>query len=300
MTVYNYETEAQKEVMKSFDAGFKGYTSYYQSVFNVETGPMRLEEKFSVRGGMTDAFVAVADSAAYNSQSPKVVGTQTIAPLIFKEQVAITKMMKVKDHYGSALEDANRLGYLAHVKMDALGATLLANAATSTYTWDGLLLINASHLVGDTGATQSNTVSGGLTQATLETALQNLMYQKDHNGTIMNLVGKKLIVTYDLAFKAMKLIGSSMTSEDANTSTNPLNTFGLQLISWPQLGPSTTCDFQAMVLCDSPIHRLEYLVDYGPTLTPDRDTATGNDLVQIDLACRAGAVDYLGTYFITT
>ncbi len=300
MTVLNYTTEAQKEVMKSFDAGFKGYKSYYNEIFNVETGPMRLEEKFSVRGGMTASFLAVADSAAYNTQTPKVVGTQTIATEIFKEQVAITKMMKTKDHYGSALADANRLGYLAHVKMDTVGADLLSAAATSTNTWDGLTLINASHLIGDTGSTQSNTVSGGLSQATLETALQNMMIQQDHNGTIMNITAAKLVVTSDLAMQAMKLIGSSLTSEDANTSMNPLNNFGLQLVVWPQLGTSATCDFEAMLLADTAMHRLEYLIDYGPTLTPDRDTTTGNDLVQVDLSCRAGAVDYLGTYFITS
>ncbi len=67
-----------------------------------------------------------------------------------------------------------------------------------------------------------------------------------------------------------------------------------------ELGTSATCDFEAMLLADTAMHRLEYLIDYGPTLTPDRDTTTGNDLVQVDLSCRAGAVDYLGTYFITS
>lgn len=292
----DYLTEAQMEVMKSFDAGWKGYSPVYQKVFNVERGPMRLTEKFSVRGGIGD-FNAVSDGAAYNMQNPKVVGTQTIADLIYKDAISITKMMKTKDHYGSALADAKQLGYYYNLHMDKLGADLLADAAGATVTWDGLSVANASHLIGDTGETQSNLTSGGLSTSNIETALQNFGLQKDHNGRVQSLVPKYIVVPSRNKYQTMKLIGSPETPEDANTSINPVSNDGLITIVWPQL---VTTDFEAMLLSDAAMHRLEYLIHYGPDLTPDRDSSTGNDLIQIDLSCNAGTVDYLGTYFITS
>lgn len=295
--VNKYLTEAQLEVMKSFDAGYQGYQSQYEQVFNVERGKMRLEEKFSVRGGMSAAFTAVSDGAGYNQQTPKVIGTQTIAELIYKEAVAITRMMKAKDHYGSALSDARKLGMLSRIKMDKLAADLLADATGATVTWDGLALGHASHLVGETGATQSNLTTGGLTTANLETAIQNFMLQKDHDGTVMSLRPKYIVVPIRNMMLTKKLIGSPKTPEDAHNSINAVTDSGLIPIFWGQL---VTTDFEAMLLSDKAMHRLEYLIHYGPELTPDRDTATGNDLVQLDLSCNAGAIDYLGTYFITS
>lgn len=292
----DYLTEAQLEVMKSYDAGFKGYSPVYQKVFKVDTDPKRLEEKFSVRGGMR-RFNPTSDSGAYNSQSPKIVGTQTIETLIYKEAVSLTKMMKAKDNYGSALQDAYQLGYYANLEMDELAANLLANATGTTVTWDGLSLSNSAHLIGDTGDTQGNVVSGGLGTSNLETAFQNFHTQKDHNGRIMSLVPKYCVYPMRNHAQVSKLLGSRMTPEDANTSDNFMSEAGLIQVPWPQL---VTTNFECMFLSDAAMHRLEYLIHYGPTLTPDRDTATGNDLVQLDLACNAGAVDYLGTYFITS
>lgn len=293
----NYLSEAQLEVMKSFDAGWKGYTPRYQMVFNVETDPKRLTEKFSVRGGMSQSFVAKSDGAAYNQQNPKIVGTQTISELIFKEAVSLTKMMKKKDNYRSAMEDANRLGYLARLKMDKLGADVIGGAAASTVTWDGLFLADTGHLIGDTGSTQDNLITGGLSTANFESAFQNFALQKDHNGSVMSLVPKAVIFPTRNKFQIKKILGSPMTPEDANTSMNALKDENVLLIEWPQM---VTTEFEAMILSASAMHRLEYLVHYGPELTPERDPNTGNDMVQLDLSCNAGAVDYLGTYFITT
>lgn len=253
----------------------------------------RFEEKFSVRGGMSADLVDVADGAAYNAQNPKIVGTQTIEQLMYKESVAITKMMKEKDHYGSAFEDAYRLGYYAHLKMDKLATDILVNATGTTVTWDGLSLANASHLVGDTGATQDNTVTGALDLANLETAIQGLRTQVDHNNATMGISPSYLVVPTRNMHEALRLTESPMTPGDANTAKNVIQP--LQVVVWDQL---VTTNWEAMLVTDKMFHRLEYQLAYGPEITPDRDTATGNDLIQMDLACNAGAVDYLGTFFI--
>lgn len=292
----NYLTEAQKEVMKSFDAGWKGFTPVYEEVFNVERGPMRLEEKFSVRGGMSP-FNAVTEGAGYNQQNPKIVGTQTISELVYKEAVAITKMMKAKDHYGSAMEDAKRLGYYARHQMDKLAADLLADATGATVTWDGLALGHASHLIGDTGSIQSNLTTGGLSTSNVKAAYEAFMLQKDHNNRVMGIAPVAIVVPVRNMTEIHDILESQKEAETANNRTNMfLTNLGLKIIAWPQL---VTTDFEAMLLGPKSFTRLEYLIHYGPDLTPDRDTATGNDLVQLDLSCNAGAIDYLGTHFIT-
>jgi len=242
---------------------------------------------------MSADLVDVADGAAYNAQNPKIVGTQTIEQLMYKESVAITKMMKEKDHYGSAFEDAYRLGYYAHLKMDKLATDILVNATGTTVTWDGLSLANASHLVGDTGATQDNTVTGALDLANLETAIQGLRTQVDHNNATMGISPSYLVVPTRNMHEALRLTESPMTPGDANTAKNVIQP--LQVVVWDQL---VTTNWEAMLVTDKMFHRLEYQLAYGPEITPDRDTATGNDLIQMDLACNAGAVDYLGTFFI--
>jgi len=292
VTYNSYLTEVQLEVAKSFDAGYKGYGSQYEKIFRMDPN-QRFEEKFSVRGGMDSGFTPVTDGAAYNAQSPQIVGTQTVTPLIYKEAVAITKMMKEKDHYGSAFEDAYRMGYYARLKMDKLASDILVNATGTTVTWDGLSLANAAHLVGNTGATQSNRTTGALTLGFLETAIQGLRTQVDHNNATMGISPTYLVVPTRNMHQALKLTESPMTPEDANTAKNVVGP--LQVVVWDQL---VTTNWEAMLCTDKMFHRLEYQVAYGPELTPDRDTATGNDLVQLDLSCNAGAVDYLGTYFI--
>jgi phage major head subunit gpT-like protein len=292
VTYNSYLSEVQLEVAKSFDAGYKGYSSQYEKIFRMDPN-QRFEEKFSVRGGMSADLVDVADGAAYNAQNPKIVGTQTIEQLMYKESVAITKMMKEKDHYGSAFEDAYRLGYYAHLKMDKLATDILVNATGTTVTWDGLSLANASHLVGDTGATQDNTVTGALDLANLETAIQGLRTQVDHNNATMGISPSYLVVPTRNMHEALRLTESPMTPGDANTAKNVIQP--LQVVVWDQL---VTTNWEAMLVTDKMFHRLEYQLAYGPEITPDRDTATGNDLIQMDLACNAGAVDYLGTFFI--
>lgn len=290
----DYLTEVQLEVAASFDAGFKANNTQWNMVFREEPS-MRFEDKFSVRGGMTDAFSATADGGAYNQQSPKVVGTQTITQAIFKEAVAITKMMREKDHYGSAMEDARRLGFLAAAKIDQVGADMLVNATGTTVTWDGLSLANALHLIGDTGDTQDNTTTGALTLANLESAIQAFQLQQDHNGTVMSLRPKYLVVPTRNMHTAKKLLGSPMTPEDANTSINAVTEAGIIPIVYDRL---VTTNWEGMLLSDEVMHRLLYQSAYGPELTPDRDSNTGNDLMQLDLAFNFGAIDYLGTHFI--
>jgi len=292
VTYNSYLTEVQLEVAKSFDAGYQGYSSQYEKIFRMDPN-QRFEEKFSVRGGMSADLVNVTDGAAYNAQTPKIVGTNTIEQLMFKEAVAITKMMKEKDHYGSAFEDAYRLGYYARLKMDKLAADILVNATGTTVTWDGLSLANANHLIGDTGATQSNRTTGGLDLANLEASIQALRVQKDHNNATMGISPTYLVVPTRNMHTALRLTESPMTPEDANTAKNVIGP--LQVVVWDQL---VTTNWEAMLCTDKMFHRLEYQIAYGPELTPDRDTATGNDLIQMDLACNAGAVDYLGTHFI--
>jgi len=282
------------EVAKSFEAGYKGYQAQWSKVFKTIPSP-RYEEKFSVRGGYGD-ITPTTDGGAYNMMDPKVVGTQTIAPLIYKNAVQMTKMAKVKDNYMSLIEDTKRLGYLLGIERDTVAATVLNNAASTTVTWDGVALASASHLIGDTGDTQSNITTGGIGVSTLEEALQNFKLQKDQDGRIMNLTAKYIVYPVQKHFQIAKLIDSQMSPEDANNNVNPINSLGLIMVPWAQLNGTT---FDAMLLSEETMHRLVHKEDYPLQATPARDTNTGNDMVQWDLACNYGAIDYLGTYFIT-
>ena len=105
-----------------------------------------------------------------------------------------------------------------------------------------------------TPQTQSNLITGALTDENLKAALTLLRTQKDDRGTPIATSGKKLVVSPDWEFTARALINSTL---QAGTSNNDINTVPqLQLIVWDYLADG---DIKPWYVQDDVIDNLTFL-----------------------------------------
>ena len=208
----------------------------------------------------------------------------------YKESLPITKLLQRFDNYGVIVEEASKQGYRARLTMDRACANVLNNAAGTSTVWDGHPLAYATHHVGNTGTTQSNVVSGALTESSLNAAQIALRKMVDHNGQEMALMPRTLVVPVNLAKKAFELTASQGSPESANRNSNFLNTLGLQVVVW-ELLTSTT---QWLLLADKVFTRFRLLPSIAPTVEYIRRPETGNHEYQLQFDIAVGVVDYLG------
>lgn len=286
------QSSASKLVLEAYNSGWETYDITGTKFFN-KRSPERYDEKFSITaadGGIS----AVAPGAAYPSTNVEEVGSKTITQVAYKKEIPVDFLMKRFDNYGVVISEATKHGYRAKQVMDQVMADVLNNGeAAASAVWDGLSLANANHLIGNTGATQSNIVTGALSESTLNSAYVKLRQQKDHGGQVMPTVGMYVVTPDALAMTGYKLLNSTTAPETSDRATGFLNTLGFELCPWSLLDDSVDW----WLIADKMFNRLEYLVSVEPTVIYREDSATGNGLYQIEFACAAGASDYLGTVF---
>lgn len=281
--------DANRLVLEAFTSGWETYQPKYQYIFS-ERKPQRVDEKFSVTssGGY---IPAVAEGAAFPQVNIAQVGTKTYSQVEYKEALPITRLMQEFDNLGVVIEEASKQGYRARLSMDRIGAEVLNNAFTSETTWDGAYLYSATHSIGATGSTQSNLVTGQLTESTLNTAITNLRNMKDHNNQPMALTPRTLVVSPTFAKKAFELTASQGAPESANRNSNYFNTLGLNVVVWELLTDSDAW----FLMADKMFTMFRYLVGIAPQMEYVRRPETGNYEYQCQFDVVAGCADYLGT-----
>lgn len=283
------QADANKLVLEAFMSGWQTYQTKYQSIF-VERDPQRVDEKFAVTasGGY---IPSVAEGAAFPQVNIAQIGTKTYSQVSYKEALPITTLMQRFDNYGVVTEEAAKQGYRARLTLDQVGANVLNNSFSTETTWDGLSLYNSGHSIGNTGSTQSNVVTGQLTESTLNTAITNLRNMKDQNNQVMGLTPRTLVVAPAFAKKAFELTASQGSPESANHNSNFFNTLGLSVVVWEQLTDTDAW----FLMADKMFTYFRYLVGIAPKMEYVRRPETGNYEYQCEFSVTAGCPDYLGT-----
>lgn len=286
-------SDSELLVLEAFNSGGKQYATVFQEVFNMFKPERAPDEKFSVHSQSNGVMQEVAEGAAFPDTPVVEIGSKTIVNKIFKHQVSLTKEMREFDNYGVVMAEATKTAYNGRVMQDQIGADIFNNAEGSSTTWDGLSLANANHLIGVTGQTQSNVVTGAFSTTSVNSCLTRLMQQKDQSGITTNYQGRYLIVPPALNEDAYQLINSTDDPSTANRAINWNGFRKLQAVVWPLL--TSSVDYH--VLADKMFHRLMYGFWIDPTVDVVRDPVTGNTLYQYQFDANAGAVDYLGYIF---
>lgn len=275
----------------SLASGFDTYKPLAPIIFN-DREPTRKDEIFAI-SAQDGSFSAVAEDAAYPSVDITEVGSKTLTQAEYKKKLVISDMMQRFDTEGALMEEAMRIGFHGQLKMDQLCADVLNGGFATETTWDGDFLFSDSHAVGSTGLnTNDNLVSGALTDTTLNTAIVALRKMKDHNGVIMPVVPRYLVVPSALEKKARELVESTLDPESANNTVNTYRSRGIQVVVWELL----TSDTAWFLLSEKMFHRLMRLVAIPMSVETRAGiyTESGSEEVRCKFAIKAGAPDYLG------
>lgn len=99
----------------------------------------------------------------------------------------------------------------------------------TTLTPDGLSLVNSAHLLVG-GGTFDNSVSGDISQGTIESALNIYSDMRDDRNQLINMDGRTILAHPDLQWVIGELLQSQQRADTANNAINVLNRLGLQTV----------------------------------------------------------------------
>jgi len=124
-------------------------------------------------------------------------------------------------------KDAGRFLARAAGKTEETLAGNFYNNAFTALGGDGVAFIASNHPT-VRGGTFSNTptVSADLSELALEQSLIDIKRLKDDAGTIIQLMGKSVILPPELEFEANRILKSSNQNDTANNATNALKNMG--------------------------------------------------------------------------
>jgi len=164
-------------------------------------------------------FPAIGETATVPLSTPAVRNKQTTRILTFAQGIDISKQLFDDNMHGVWAEDVRDFASKAKDTQDYNAFRVFRNGFTTELTADGVAFFSASHtLIG--GGTQSNLVTGALSPTTLNTAMVNLLEQKDQSGVIRGSSPSVLLVPPALWKHAREITDSALISDSGNNNVN--------------------------------------------------------------------------------
>lgn len=217
------QTELDKVFFQSFD-----YDDTFPGVAHATTGEIFKPQETthaawiqSINKG-SGLFPAIGETATVPLSTPHVTNKQTTQILTFAQGIDISKQLFDDNMHGVWAEDVRDFADMARQTQDYTAFGLFRNGFTTALTADGVSIFNASHpLIG--GGTQSNTASGAgsaLSPTSLNTAMVNLVEQKNQAGVIMGNSPAVLLVPPAIWKHAREITDSALIADLANNNIN--------------------------------------------------------------------------------
>lgn len=167
-------------------------------------------------------FPAIGETQTVPLATPRVTNKQTTQILTFAQGINISKQLFDDNMHGVWAEDVRDFASKAKDTQDYTAFGLFRNGFTTALTADGVAIFSASHvLIG--GGTQSNTASGAgsaLSPTSLNTAIVNLVEQKDQSGVIRGSSPAVLLVPPALWKHAREITDSALIADSGNNNVN--------------------------------------------------------------------------------
>jgi hypothetical protein len=164
-------------------------------------------------------FPAIGETATVPLSTPHVTNKQTTLIQTFAQGIDISKQLFDDNMHGVWAEDVKDFAIKAKDTQDYTAFGLFRNGFTTALTADGVSIFNAAHaLIG--GGTQSNTGTAALTPTSFNTAIVNLMEQKDQSGVIRGSAPKTLLVPPALWKHAREITDSALIADSGNNNVN--------------------------------------------------------------------------------
>jgi len=167
-------------------------------------------------------FPAIGETVAVPLATPSVRNKQTTAILTFAQGINISKQLFDDNMHGVWAADVRDFAEQAKNTQDFSAFALFRNGFTTALTADGVSIFNTAHpLIG--GGTQSNVATGAgsaLTPTSLNTALVNLMEQKNQAGVVSGSTAAVLLVPPTLWKHAREITDSALIADSAQNNVN--------------------------------------------------------------------------------
>lgn len=151
-----------------------------------------------------------------------------LGPLIVTEyepfavEVVMSREQIDDQAYGEVAEMAKDAGHAGRETVEQNAATFI-NGLFDNNGYDGVPIFSANHPnYGDGGGTQSNLISGALSDSTLKQAVILFRRQRDEGGKKISSRPTKLVVPQSLQFTAATILQSALVAGTTNNDKNVL------------------------------------------------------------------------------
>lgn len=163
-------------------------------------------------------FPAIGETATVPLSTPSVRNKQTTRVLMFAQGIDISKQLFDDNMHGVWAEDVRDFAIKAKDTQDFNAFRVFRNGFTTELTADGNAFFSTHTLIG--GGTQSNAGTAALTPTSLNTAIVNLLEQKDQAGVIRGSSPAILLVPPALWKHAREITDSALIADSGNNNVN--------------------------------------------------------------------------------
>jgi hypothetical protein len=256
----DWDTSTGRETLRNvvrinYDSTARETQVWWKELFKDEKTDMYQEvvQRYAGLGAMT----ATAEGENYHIETAKYNGVKTFTQAKYTNGFRITEEMQKFNKIGLMKTLTTSLAQTMAEGKDIELAKMWNNTTATTYAagFDTLAIGSASHTtLDDAGTTYDNLISGDLTVANLESALDYFAAVYDDQGNIFPHVPKKLVVNKNLRNRAWKLLNSKGQYGEMSNTANGFDQYSLKTFVYPRLSSST-----AWFVLGDQAHRL-----YGP------------------------------------
>jgi hypothetical protein len=259
----------------------------YPEAFNVRRSSRAYEEMTGITGFGT--FGQKTEGAAVDYDTLLQAYDKRFTHVTFAKGYQITMEAMDDDLDGAITNAAPALARAARVSIETYIWNIFNNGFATETTPDGAYLFSDSHpLVG--GGTGDNLLTGDLSQANIEAAINLFDNWTDERGLPIDCEASKLVIPVEYKWLAHELLKSQLRSDTANNATNALSQIGLSVLVTKYI--AGTDDW--FIISDPSQHRVLVYWRQEPVSDHTMDFDTGNMKSKMTYRLSAGAADWRG------
>ena len=262
-------------------------TLTYPLAFNVRDSARAFEDITQITGFGTFSLKSEGDVISYDKLLQGF--DKRFTHLTYAKGTAISMEASDDDIDGAIVNVLPPLGRSARVSIETTIWNTINLGFTTTLTPDGVSLFNNSHVLRG-GGTYDNLISGDLSIANLETAINMFDNMVDDRGLPIELSPTKIIFPVELRWLVYEILKSDLRSDTAENATNAFHQIALGGVMSKYL---TGAD-DWFVTCDPMQHRVIVYWRMEPMTDHTIDFDTGNLKTKMTYRLSTGAADWRG------
>lgn len=180
-------------------------------------------------------FTQIGETQNVPAGIPQVADKVNVSVLDYAQSLPISKDLFDDNMFNNWSENVRQFAQMARITQDITAFNLFNNAFGTTLTADGIAAVSASH-TNIQGATVSNSISGALSDTTLNTAIVALGQQVNQANVIMGGEAAILVVPTALWKHATQLLETVLQPDGALNNINVYSMkYSIKLYTSPYL-----------------------------------------------------------------